>query len=265
MQNADSAPGISSAASPSASQPFAPEPGRLSERIADLVLARIASGEWAPGKRLPGERRLAEEMGVSRVSIRAALQSLKTQGYLSAVQGGGTRVISKTATIESGLDEIALANQRNFHDLAEIRGLLEVWAARRAAQAATPDHLDELSAVLAATEADVANGKHKTENDLRFHLAVAKAAQSPVYVHLMGSFRRMLSQMMELHRYEMFATPDHDAAILADHRAIFEGIRARDSEAAARAMAHHLGWVEAEYRGSADRWEEWRKIKAGGK
>ncbi|MCR6631522.1 MAG: winged helix-turn-helix domain-containing protein [Magnetospirillum sp.] len=61
--------------------------GRISDRVADSLLARIASGEWTPGQRLPGERQLAEDMGVSRVSVRAALQSLKTQGFVDAVQG----------------------------------------------------------------------------------------------------------------------------------------------------------------------------------
>lgn len=232
-----------------ASEPVAkPAGGKVSDRVADRILARIASGEWAPGQRLPGERQLAEEMGVSRVSVRAALQQLKTQGFLDAVQGGGTRVISNATTMDPGLVELVRASQENLHDLAELRAILEAWAVRRAAQAATPEHIAELAEVMAATEADVSRGKHKTENDIRFHLAIAKASGSGIYMHVMALFRGILQQMLDYHRYELFPTAEDDRTILAHHRAIFEGIKARDPEAAEKAMQTHLGWVVARHR-----------------
>ncbi|MBI5162809.1 MAG: FadR family transcriptional regulator [Magnetospirillum sp.] len=221
---------------------------RVSDRVVDRILARIASGEWAPGQRLPGERALAEEMGVSRVSVRAALQGLKTQGFLDAVQGGGTRVISSTATMDPGLVELVRVNPEALHDLIELRAILEVWAVRRAACQAGPGHLDELAEIMRASQDDVCEGKHKTENDIRFHLAVAKASGSGIYLHIMGVFRGILEQMLDYHRYELFPTAQDDLTICTQHQAIFDGIRARNPEAAARAMEAHLGWVIAEYR-----------------
>ncbi|MGE5477180.1 MAG: FadR/GntR family transcriptional regulator [Bacteroidales bacterium] len=221
---------------------------RVSDRVADRLLARIASGEWAPGQRLPGERQLAEDMGVSRVSVRAALQTLKTQGLVDAVQGGGTRVVSNTQVMDPGLAQLVRVNQDNLADLAEIRGILEVWAVRRAAETASDDSIAELAEIMAATEADINRGKHKTENDIRFHLAIAKASGSAIYMHVMGMFRGILHEMLDYHRYEMFSTADDDHTILDHHRAIFEGIRNRDPQSAARAMQTHLGWVVARYR-----------------
>ena len=225
-----------------------PPGGKVSDRVADRILARIASGEWAPGQRLPGERQLAEEMGVSRVSIRAALQQLKTQGFLDAVQGGGTRVISDAATIDPALVELVRVSSDNLHDLAELRGILEAWAVRRAAANAKPDNLKELAEIMAATEADISRGKHKTENDIRFHLAVAKAAGSGIYLHVMGVFRGILQQMLDFHRYELFPTADDDRTILDHHRAVFDAIKRRDPDGAAIAMEIHLGWVLSRYR-----------------
>ena len=224
---------------------------KVSDRVADRILARIASGEWGVGQRLPGERLLAEEMGVSRVSVRAALQALKTQGFLDAVQGGGTRVISNANTMNPGLVELVRVSRANLHDLAEIRGILETWAVRRAAATASPAHLAELAEIIRAGEADVSRGKHKTENDIRFHLAIAKASGSGIYLHLMGLFRGILQQMLDYHRYELFTDPSDDATIQAHHQAIFDGIRAGDGDAAAAAMAQHLGWVLARYRETA--------------
>jgi GntR family transcriptional repressor for pyruvate dehydrogenase complex len=221
---------------------------RISDRVADRILARIASGEWAPGQRLPGERQLAEEMEVSRVSVRAALQGLKTQGFLAAVQGGGTRVVSDGACMDPSLAELVRVNHQNLADLAELRCIVEVWGARRAATQASPAHRAELTDIMAAMDADMADGKHKTENDIRFHLAIAKASGSAIYMHVMGTFRGILQKMLDHHRYEMFPTAGDDGILLGHHRAVFEAIMAGDGEAAAAAMQAHLGWVVAAYR-----------------
>jgi GntR family transcriptional repressor for pyruvate dehydrogenase complex len=220
-----------------------PEGGLVSDRVVDRILARIASGEWGPGHRLPGERQLAEEMGVSRVSVRAALQGLKTQGYLDAVQGGGTRVIASTSTMEPGLVELVRASRENLRDLAEIRCNIEVWAARRSAVNASDQQIGEMAGILAAAEDDLVRGKHKAEHDLRFHLAVAKASGSGVYMHIVGFIRGILEEQVAFHRYELFPTPADDAAILAQHRAVLDGIQRRDPQAAADAMLAHLGGV----------------------
>ena len=105
-------------------------PQRISDRVADEIARLIATGRLIPGQRLPGERDLAVRMGVSRVSIRAALQQLKAQGLVSAVQGGGTRVKSSAVELDRPLSELLRLNRENLHDLAEIRAILEVWAAR---------------------------------------------------------------------------------------------------------------------------------------
>ena len=221
---------------------------RISDRIADRILARIASGEWAPGRRLPGERQLAEEMEVSRVSVRAALQTLKTQGFLEVIQGGGTRVISDGASLDPGLAELVRVNHQNLADLAELRCIIEAWGARRAASNAGPAERAELSEIMAAMEADLADGKHKTENDIRFHLAIAKSSGSAIYMHVMGTFRGILQKMLDHHRYEMFPSAGDDGILLGHHRAVYDAIMAGDGEAAATAMQTHLGWVVAAYR-----------------
>lgn len=222
-------------------------PERVSDKVAEQLLAMIADGSLPPGQRLPGERQLAERMGVSRVSVRAALQRLKTQGFLAAVQGGGTRVISSDMTMDPALTQLVRLNEENLHDLAEIRTVLEVWAARRAARNASPENLTEMAAILAAMEADSSRGRRKGEEDVRFHLAVAKASGSTIYMHIVSVFRDILKQNVEHHRYRMFDTPEEDRLLLGHHRAIYESIRSRDAEAAAKAMHDHLTWVVKRY------------------
>ena len=100
---------------------------------------------------------------------------------------------------------------------------------------------------MAATEADIVAGKHKIENDVRFHLAIAKAARSGIYLHIVAVIRGVLREMVDYHRYELFPTREDDRAILAQHRAIVDGIKALDPKAAESAMNAHLGWVLERY------------------
>jgi DNA-binding FadR family transcriptional regulator len=220
---------------------------RVSDRVAVELLALIAGGRLRPGERLPGERRLAQMMNVSRVSVRAALQRLKAQGLLSAVQGGGTRVLSSDVVTDPPLAQLVRVNRENLHDLAEIRAILETWAARRAAAKATPAQLREIEGVLEAMSDEGRAQRFKAEDDIRFHFAIAKAAGSTVYMHMLSTIRDILSEMLVFHRYRLAGTPEDDRRLLAQHRAVFEAIRAGDGDAAARAMEGHLRWVLARY------------------
>lgn len=225
--------------------------GSISEAVADKIMAMIADGSLAPGQRLPGERQLAEQMGVSRVSVRAALQKLKTRGFLDAVQGGGTRVLAADTVMDPALTELVRLNHDNLRDLAELRMVLEVWAARRAARNATPAALAEMEAIMAAMAAEGGRSQRRGEDDVRFHLAIAKASGSTVYMHIVSVIRDILKQNVEFHRYEMLNGEAEDRQILAHHAAIHAAIKAGDPEAAAAAMHEHLTWVLSHYDAAA--------------
>jgi len=226
-------------------RPIAPR--RVSDRVADEILRLIAAGELVPGQRLPGERLLATKMAVSRVSVRAALQKLQTQGLLEAVQGGGTRVLSTAGEMDRPLTELVRVNRENLHDLAEIRAILEVWAARRAGENAGPEHLAEMADLLCRMADEKRARGHKAADDVRFHFAIAKASGSTVYAHILSVIRDILAPMLEYHRYELFSSPDDDRTVYRQHRAIYEAIRAGDPDGAAEAMRRHLAWVLSHY------------------
>lgn len=217
----------------------------LSERVSATLLRQLATGELKPGDRLPGERQLAERLKVSRVSIRAAIQQLKAQGFLTAVQGGGTRVASESGGASPALAELIRLDRAGLSDLVEIRALLEVWAVRRAAERADEEAIAGLDALIDAMAA--AGEARKAELDVAFHLAIAKASGSLAYRHLLQLIRGVLAEMLTYHRFELFGTPEDDAAVLDQHRAIARAIRAHDADRAAAAMTAHLDWVRAHY------------------
>jgi DNA-binding FadR family transcriptional regulator len=221
---------------------------RVSDRVAQELLRLIATGELAPGERLPGERQLAELMSVSRVSVRAALQQLKARGVVQAVQGGGTRVVAAADELESPLATLVRASPDNLRDLMELRANLEVWAARRAAERGGPEQCAEVQRCLAVMRDPARAQRHKAEDDLSFHLAIAKATGSAVYMHLMSVLSDILEDMFAAHRYALYVRPEDDRLFLEDHARIAEAIARRDGPAAAAAMATHLDHVQARYR-----------------
>ncbi len=213
---------------------------RVSDRIARQLLRLIAAGELTAGERLPGERQLAEMMNVSRVSVRAALQQLKAQGFLSAVQGGGTRVAAIAGERDSALAALVRLDEKNLRDLAEIRIKLEIWAAQRAAERASEEQIAGIRTVVDLM-ADPARPAHfKAQDDVDFHLAIARASDSAVYLHLMTKLGDILEQMVSHHRYRLYSTSADDRRLLQDHREILAAIEARDGAAAAQAMEQHL-------------------------
>ncbi|WP_193370307.1 FadR/GntR family transcriptional regulator [Pelagibius marinus] len=220
---------------------------RVADRIASELLRMISSGELAPGERLPGERQLADMMGVSRVSVRAALQQLKAQGFVTAVQGGGTRITAAADQLDSALARLVRSNRNNLHDLAEVRANLEVWAARRAAERATPEQLAEIERCFSIIMSPDRPSRAKAEDDLNFHLAIAKASNSAVFMHLMSILGDILEQMFAFHRYSLYASPADDRRFMEQHRAIWAAIQRGDGDAAEEAMREHLTTVLSRY------------------
>lgn len=220
---------------------------RVADRVAHELQRLIACGELAPGERLPGERQLAAMMDVSRVSVRCALQQLKAQGVVSTVQGGGTRVLPSAHGEHSGLRALVRYNRDNLHDLVEIRAGIEVWAAKRAAEAASEKQIAEIVRAFDIMAQPERPAHLKAVDDLHFHLAIARASGSPVYLHLMQDLEDILAEMFAYHRGTLQVGAAYDHLLLEQHRAICEAIRARDPVAAATAMAAHLETVLLSY------------------
>lgn len=221
-----------------------PEPNRrVSDWVAEQLLDRISRGELVPGQRLPGERQLAEQLNVSRVSVRAALQKLKTQGFLAAVQGGGTRIVSSAGAMDAALTEMVRVKVENLFDLVEIRIALETWAARRAAERGSDEDIAAIGRIVSMMDKP---GRNRTADDFDFHVAIGRAACSPVYLHVLSTIRETLGQMVEFHHSPPFAEGQEEL-MLNHHRAIHDAIARRDPDAAAEAIRRHLSWVLERY------------------
>lgn len=222
------------------------EAPRLADVIARDLEQRVLEGSYRPGDRLPAERELAATLGVSRSSLREAIQKLVTRGLLQSRQGGGTYV---TDRLEAGFsepwEEMLQSHPAVGEDLLEFRHMLEASAAAWAAQRATEADRERLrrsfAAMVKAFDGD--DLEQKVEQDLGFHMAIAEASHNVVVGHLTASLLRVMRDQLRRNLAELTRVPEHGAQIMAQHGAILEAIEAGAPDRAKESAATHIGFV----------------------
>jgi GntR family transcriptional repressor for pyruvate dehydrogenase complex len=209
------------------------------EQIIAHVRALIERGALRPGDRLPGERDLALQIGVSRPTVRAGLRALAAIGVVQSRHGSGTYIPDGPPSLGTEpLSFLAALHGFTRDDMYEARRLLEVGAAGLAAERATPEQLatlaDDVTGLFAAFDAPQVFLVH----DITFHRSVAAASGNPIVASLV----EMISALYYERRRETAEhASDRDLRDAADaHRRIYQAIRSRDAEAARRAMNDHL-------------------------
>jgi DNA-binding FadR family transcriptional regulator len=209
------------------------EQTRASDSARRLVLALIFSGEMGPGDRLPPERELAAQLGISRITLREALKSLEAAGYLVTKVGahGGTRV-NELKSLERCFDEWIRAQGDQLDGLLEYHNIIEAAIARLAAERRTEEDLERLEAAripLNATRAMV------VERHREFHNALAQAARNPNLMDAMVTTRREifvpLDHLIDMHRVDI---------LRENHERILAAVRDGDGDRAAEEMENHL-------------------------
>jgi GntR family transcriptional repressor for pyruvate dehydrogenase complex len=222
---------------------------RVADKVANQLKQAISQGRLKVGDRLPPERELAEKMGVSRPSVREAIQKLEVVGLVQTVHGGGTIVKNITEQeVQTPIEAVIGRDKQKVVELAEVRACLETWAAKQAAQVRTEEELEMIRALLDTMEKDLQSGKIQSDTDIKFHTAIAAAAHNTIFLHLMQSIYQLIAFSIRLHREEIFLTMEDQRTIFTHHSRVFKAIKDRDPVAASAAMADHLGFVIKEYR-----------------
>jgi GntR family hexuronate regulon transcriptional repressor len=215
---------------------------RLYQQVAAAIERAIAEGKYAPGQRLPSERDLAEEFGVSRPTLRRAIIALEVRGLLEARQGSGVYVrqpsAAEAAPTLRDLDIGAFEH-------AEARRLFEGEVAALAATSITDQELADLEILLADMNDDAATREQSELADRQFHISIAQATRNSAIVRVVENtwdlrYRsRLCMQMLEK------AGHVRHRPLGEEHREIIDGLRTRDPKVARAAMRTHLeGLIE---------------------
>lgn len=211
---------------------------RAEEQLAERLVTAIALGEFVPGQRLPSERALSAQLGVSRKTVRGALHSLADAGFVAIVRGrNGGAVVQKDWLPASGemVRKTLAESWEAFEQLFDVRHLVEPLIARTAARR----HDDEdARRIVAACDAYAAAPDREASRaaDAGLHAAVADATKN---IHLAA-----LSRQIRLHVSLGFSSEPYTPAIrqraVSDHRALVAAIVARDETAAETIAAEHF-------------------------
>lgn len=216
---------------------------RTHQLVLHWIEGQLSDGKLAVGGRLPAERSLAEQLQVSRTSVREAIRILEAMGVVRAGVGSGpeagTVVISDpTAALGSALRLHVATQHLPVSDIVETRVLLESWAAAHA----RPDAPELIGAaeLLDDMDSDELAVDDFLALDVRFHLALADAAGNAVVSAMMGSLRESIQGYASRLTANL---PDWDAMALRlrdEHRGILAAIRNHDGERAATLVAAHI-------------------------
>ena len=222
---------------------------RVADKVAQQLKKLISDGVVKVGGRLPPERELAEQMGVSRASVREALQQLEMQGMLEIVHGGGSIVRNITGEeIRKTLELVLERDPKRVLELAELRAFMEAWAAKEAAKHRTETELETMRGYLEEMERDFEKGQIRYDGDFKYHTEIAAATHNTIYLHLIDNIYHLISYSIKVHREEVFTARGDQETILNHHRHIYDAIRDRNPEAAESAMKEHLAFVVREFK-----------------
>lgn len=206
----------------------------LADQAAELLFARIRSGEWGLGEKLPGETTLAPQLGVGRSTVREAIRQLAGRGVLASRQGAGVFVTA----LDAPEDWDAVLRRAGVVAVIEARVAIETEAAALAAARRTPADLRAIRRALAERAEHRSDIESHVDADTVFHRAIVAAAHNPVLLDLFDSFtprlREAMIEMLRIRR-EFGGDADHDA-----HAELADAIADRDERVAAERSRSHL-------------------------
>ncbi|KAB0548213.1 GntR family transcriptional regulator [Pseudomonas argentinensis] len=224
---------------------------RLSDDIVARLEAMILEGTLKAGERLPAERVLAEQFGVSRPSLREAIQKLAAKGLLSSRQGGGTYVCENLgSTFSDPLMHLLESNADAQRDLLEFRHTLEGSCAYYAALRATDMDRQRLGEAFERLQdcygrAGEVTRAEEGAADASFHLAIAEASHNAVLLHTIRGLFDLLKRNVVTNIGGMYALRGETRGMLnAQHRALFEAIMEGRAEDARELSNQHIDYVQ---------------------
>lgn len=234
---------------------------RLSDRVAQQLLELIQKDQLQHGERLPTERALSEQMGVSRTALREAIQKLSSQGILESRVGAGTFVRTPVQPWHeqaiSPLEPLIRDDPQYRYDVLEARQMIELTTAWHAAQRATDkdrDHIrrcfDEM--LHHQQRLDFANSARA---DAQFHLAIAEASHNVVVVQVMRSLFELMLKTVAQNRQLMFVHDDPKVLerLTQQHHDLMQAVISGEPEQAKTVIGAHLAFVHEKLtQGDAD-------------
>ncbi|MBD5785399.1 FadR family transcriptional regulator [Cellulosimicrobium terreum] len=227
---------------------------RTHERVLASIEADLADGRWALGQRLPAERALAEELGVSRSSVREAIRVLEAMGIVRTAVGSGpdagaTVVDRPAAGLGAAVRLHVASGTLAVRDVVETRVLLETWAVRAAVPVGLvgpvgldgqADVLDDARGLLDRMDDPELSPDTFRALDASFHLALVRLAGNALVEAVMTGLRGAIESYVAAGSAALPSWGSTAERLRAEHRSVLDAVAAGDGEGAAAALRRHI-------------------------
>ena len=220
---------------------------RISDKVYDQIVSLISSGQLKPGDKIPSERELAAELGVSRQSIREAMNRAEVMGLIKVRQGEGSFILSTfQESVKQPLSLIIEKEAERTFDFIEIRKVVEGWCAEEASRMATDEEIDAMGELLEKMKKIASKDRRWEELDVALHFAIATATHNVIAIHIMEAIKGCFSTFF---RFRSAITSSEKMDLLwQHHNEIYKAIRKRDPLEAKQRMVEHLDFIEEKIR-----------------
>ncbi len=212
----------------------------LIDSIVAEIKDKIISGELKEGDTLGSQDDLAKTMGVSRASLREALNRLSLMGLIETRQGSGTFVKTiKPVDFMKSLSSLLIMDQASASELLYARLYVESAVAELAAKNSTEEDLQKLKSLLKSMENDLREGDLESyiTRDVQYHMLIAESSKNRVLVKILETIRDILRQFIKKF---FLAMPSSVSDSMAYHKRVYEAIRDHDPTAARERMEEHI-------------------------
>ena len=231
------------------------EPQRLYRQIAEQLRSLMTGGEFTPGSRLPAERDLAKQLGVSRPSVREALIALEVEGWVEVRTGSGVYVLQRRGRARSD-DRKVPPGEWGPLELIRARRVIEGEIASLAATQAKRKHIQAMRDAIDFMQADADRGIAPLAGDRAFHTAVADACGNVVLLETVQTFWDARHGPLFERLGDYFETVPAWRMAITEHEAVLAAIRAHDAPGARAAMQIHMDKSHARFSAS------WRRANS---
>ncbi|MGF6947820.1 GntR family transcriptional repressor for pyruvate dehydrogenase complex [Neobacillus sp. B4I6] len=209
--------------------------------VYNQILSEIRSGSFKIGDKLPAERDLCEQFGVSRTSIRQALSALELNGNIYSRQGEGVYVKSNQIALDRSKSAIFF-NSITPEDIVEVRMNIEPLIVKFAALRATDKDIEELRSTIKQMEEESRTGVYVPETDEKFHCGIAKASHNDLFINIMAAICNAMKQqeMSNFISDRIVTRPDYRDVNFKDHQLLIKAIEDRNEKEAIEIMTNHM-------------------------
>ena len=216
---------------------------KISDEVYKQIVSLISNGQLKPGDKIPSEREMASELGISRQSIREALNRAEVMGLIEVRQGEGSFILSSVREpLKPPLTVIIEKEADKIFEFLEIRKLIEGWCAEKAALEATGEELDDMKEILDKMKQVVSKDKQWEALDLKLHLSIAKAAHNVIAIHIMDALKVNFSLFFKFTK--SMPSSERLDVLWQHHYEIIDALSRKDPKLAKQKVFDHLNFIE---------------------